>query len=69
MPAPAGFTGSLRPYQERGLAWMAFLNGIGLGGILADSMGLGKTIQLLALLAHEREPAGASVSPDPTLLV
>ncbi len=69
VPTPAGFAGSLRPYQERGLAWMAFLNGIGLGGILADSMGLGKTIQLLALLAHEREPAGASVPPDPTLLV
>ncbi len=69
VPTPGSFTGSLRPYQERGLAWMAFLTSIGLGGILADSMGLGKTIQLLALLAHEREPAAGAVSKNPTLLV
>ncbi len=69
VPAPGGFTGSLRPYQERGLAWMAFLSGIGLGGVLADSMGLGKTIQLLALLAHERESPDGDVSLAPTLLV
>jgi SNF2 family DNA or RNA helicase len=67
VPTPETFTGSLRPYQERGLAWMAFLSSIGLGGILADSMGLGKTIQLLALLAHER--SDDSVSKSPTLLV
>ena len=48
---------------------MAFLTSIGLGGILADSMGLGKTIQLLALLAHEREPAAGAVPKNPTLLV
>ena len=28
-PAPRGFTGTLRPYQERGLAWLAFLDGSG----------------------------------------
>ena len=67
VPTPGSFTGSLRPYQERGLAWMAFLTSIGLGGILADSMGLGKTIQLLALLAHERDRR--SRSKNPTLLV
>jgi SNF2 family DNA or RNA helicase len=66
---PGSFTGSLRPYQERGLAWMAFLTSIGLGGILADSMGLGKTIQLLALLAYERESARLAVSRPGTLLV
>jgi SNF2 family DNA or RNA helicase len=69
VPTPAAFTGSLRPYQERGLAWMAFLSSIGLGGVLADSMGLGKTIQLLALLAHERESAADAVSLQPTLLI
>ncbi len=41
---PASFRGELRPYQERGLAWMSFLGNLGLGGILADSMGLGKCI-------------------------
>ncbi len=60
---PAGFAGTLRPYQRRGLAWLAFLQSLGLGGILADDMGLGKTVQLLALLAGDPPEAG------PTLLV
>ncbi len=50
---PAGFVGTLRPYQQRGVGWMAFLSRLGLGGVLADDMGLGKTAQLLALIAHE----------------
>ncbi len=52
--APASFHGELRPYQERGLAWLSFLSDLGLGGILADDMGLGKSVQTLALLDHER---------------
>ncbi|MET8910527.1 DEAD/DEAH box helicase [Micromonospora sp. NPDC004551] len=60
---PPGFAGTLRPYQRRGLAWLAFLQSLGLGGILADDMGLGKTVQLLALLAGDPPAAG------PTLLV
>jgi len=51
---PAGFVGQLRPYQERGLGWLAFLGDLGLGACLADDMGLGKTAQLLALLVEER---------------
>jgi superfamily II DNA or RNA helicase len=58
---PDGFRGALRPYQERGLAWLSFLSELGLGAVLADDMGLGKTIQLLALIAAS--PSG------PTLLV
>jgi superfamily II DNA or RNA helicase len=50
---PDSFDGRLRPYQERGLAWLDFLHRAGLGGVLADDMGLGKTVQLLALLAHD----------------
>lgn len=60
--APEGFVGELRPYQQRGLAWLAFLERIGVGGVLADDMGLGKTVQLLALVAHAPRAA-------PTLLV
>ncbi len=60
--APPSFTGTLRPYQSRGLAWLDFLQRAGLGGVLADDMGLGKTVQLLALLAYDAggwaEPAG-----------
>ncbi|MFI7023692.1 SNF2-related protein [Micromonospora sp. NPDC049900] len=60
---PPSFHGTLRPYQRRGLAWLAFLQSLGLGGVLADDMGLGKTVQLLALLAGDPAEAG------PTLLV
>ncbi|MER5701742.1 SNF2-related protein [Micromonospora sp. NPDC002296] len=60
---PPTFTGTLRPYQRRGLAWLAFLQSLGLGGVLADDMGLGKTVQLLALIAGDPPTAG------PTLLV
>ncbi len=63
MTTPAGFSGQLRPYQERGLSWLSFLGELGLGGILADDMGLGKTIQLLSLVA------GQPPSSPPTLLV
>jgi len=64
MTAPAGFNGELRPYQERGLAWLSFLESVGLGGVLADDMGLGKTVQLLALMCGELPSEGG-----PTLLV
>jgi superfamily II DNA or RNA helicase len=65
VPTPPGFTATLRPYQERGVAWLAFLSSLGLGACLADDMGLGKTVQVLALEAHER----AGGSPGPTLLL
>ncbi len=60
IPTPGSFDGVLRPYQERGLSWLAFLSRLGLGGILADDMGLGKTAQTLALLLS---------APGPTLLI
>ena len=53
VPTPASFRGELRPYQERGLAWLSFLGDLGLGAVLADDMGLGKTAQTLALLAKD----------------
>src|SRR4029079_7220117 len=51
---PLEFQGTLRPYQLRGLQWLAFLDRLGIGECLADDMGLGKTIQLIALLLNER---------------
>ncbi|MFI9328260.1 DEAD/DEAH box helicase [Kitasatospora sp. NPDC052868] len=62
---PADFGATLRPYQERGLAWLRGLAGLRLGAVLADDMGLGKTVQTLALLAVERAEGAAG----PTLLV
>ncbi|MBC6432774.1 helicase [Nostoc sp. HG1] len=44
LPTPTGFKGQLRPYQERGAAWLSFLERWGLGACLADDMGLGKCV-------------------------
>jgi SNF2 family DNA or RNA helicase/intein/homing endonuclease len=44
LPKPKDFQGQLRPYQERGAAWLAFLERWGLGACLADDMGLGKCV-------------------------
>jgi hypothetical protein len=68
---PVGFTGTLRPYQLRGLEWLVFLDRLGIGACLADDMGLGKTIQLIALLLHEREqgpqpPQAPAAADQPT---
>ncbi|HUH69537.1 MAG TPA: DEAD/DEAH box helicase [Mycobacterium sp.] len=63
---PDGFTATLRPYQQRGLSWLAFLSSLGLGSCLGDDMGLGKTVQLLAMETLQRHQ-----DPDtgPTLLL
>ncbi|WP_067461626.1 DEAD/DEAH box helicase [Actinomadura macra] len=63
---PDELDAELRPYQERGLAWLAFMNDLGLGALLADDMGLGKTILILSLLVHERE---GGARPGPTLAI
>jgi len=61
---PPGLLATLRPYQRRGLAWLAGMCDAGLGGCLADDMGLGKTIQVIALHLHRRE-----AKAGPTLVV
>ncbi|GMV39131.1 MAG: helicase [Myxococcales bacterium] len=64
LPPPTGFHGALRPYQSRGLAWLAYLTDLGLGACLADDMGLGKTVQTLALVLRSH-----LADPRPVLLV
>lgn len=58
LKAPPAFVGTLRPYQERGAAWLSYQERLGLGCCLADDMGLGKTIQLIVhVLNHmQRHP-------------
>ncbi|MBF2078885.1 MAG: DEAD/DEAH box helicase [Synechococcales cyanobacterium T60_A2020_003] len=63
---PKSFKGELRPYQIRGMSWLAFLQQWGLGACLADDMGLGKTIQLIAMLQHLKEQ---KLLKNPVLLV
>ncbi len=65
VPTPAGFRGELRPYQARGLSWLAFLSQWGFGACLADDMGLGKTIEAISLFLHLR----ASGMSKPILVI
>ncbi|KAL6993595.1 ATP-dependent DNA helicase ddm1 [Sarracenia purpurea var. burkii] len=44
--------GKLKTYQIKGVKWLISLWQNGLNGILADQMGLGKTIQTIGLFAH-----------------
>ncbi len=66
--APPGLVATLRPYQQRGVAWLAAMCEIGFGGCLADDMGLGKTIQVIALHLHRR-PAGPTLVVCPASLL
>ncbi len=60
---PVGLLGQLRPYQQFGYSWLAFLRKWGLGACLADDMGLGKTIQTISLLLREKERLGKFSAP------
>ena len=42
----------MKHYQLSGLNWLITLHNEGVNGILADQMGLGKTIQALAFLGY-----------------
>ncbi len=66
---PTTFRGELRPYQLRGVSWLAFLKQFGLGACLADDMGLGKTIQVIALMLHGNNGESDSSKRNPTLII
>jgi ATP-dependent DNA helicase len=57
--------GDLRDYQLKGVRWMISLWQNGLNGILADQMGLGKTVQTVAFLSHLRNKG----IPGPFLVI
>ena len=52
---PADLQAQLRPYQERGYAWLYKNSRLGFGSIIADDMGLGKTLQVIAMLLKFKE--------------
>ncbi|MBI2378359.1 MAG: DEAD/DEAH box helicase [Deltaproteobacteria bacterium] len=58
---------ALRPYQEEGYSWMTRMAHMGMGVCLADDMGIGKTLQVLAVLA-DRASAGPALVIAPTSL-
>ncbi|WP_448873461.1 DEAD/DEAH box helicase [Desulfobulbus propionicus] len=63
------FAASLRGYQQEGLQWLHALHRLRLGACLADDMGMGKTVQVLAfldVLATRQKKSGKTI---PSLLV
>jgi hypothetical protein len=67
LPSPTGLLATLRPYQARGYAWLSALGALGLGALLADDMGLGKSVQLIAYLLGRR--SNPHHEGRPTLIV
>ena len=65
---PHGLEHVLRPYQQTGVEWLAFMNTLGLGACLADDMGLGKTIQVLGLLAARKHGRGGQAGKTSILV-
>lgn len=63
---PPQLRGILREYQKRGVSWLQYLENLGLNGCLADDMGLGKSIQVIAQLVNEKE---SRQEVSPTLLI
>lgn len=55
VPLPASIRATLRPYQERGYAWLYRNARVGLGSVIADDMGLGKTLQVIATLQRLKD--------------
>ena len=68
LDSPEGLQATLRPYQLRGLSWLAYLESIGMHPCLADDMGLGKTMQIISLLLS-RKFAGPSLLIAPTSVI
>lgn len=69
---PTQLQGTLREYQKRGVSWIQYLEQLGLNGCLADDMGLGKSLQVIARLVTERDPRDTKDTGDrilPTLLI
>ncbi|GET90736.1 hypothetical protein, unknown function [Leishmania tarentolae] len=55
---PAGLKATLLPHQMDGLRFLASLDANNINGILADEMGVGKTIQTLAFLLYLKNKRG-----------
>ncbi|MBI3146297.1 MAG: DEAD/DEAH box helicase [Pseudogulbenkiania sp.] len=55
VPLPEGLNATLRPYQQRGYAWLYRNTSLGFGSVIADDMGLGKTLQVIATLQKLKE--------------
>lgn len=59
---PEGLNATLRPYQQAGLNWLNFLDDFNFGGCLADDMGLGKSLQIIAFILSQRAKTAKNVN-------
>jgi superfamily II DNA or RNA helicase len=62
---PASLAGVLRGYQEHALDFLTYLASFSFGGVLADDMGLGKSLMTIAYLLRRKEVDG----PAPSLVI
>ncbi len=65
LSVPSTLNAELREYQLEGINWMNCLSDWGVGACLADDMGIGKTMQALAMLIRHA-PHGPSLVIAPT---
>jgi SNF2 family DNA or RNA helicase len=61
VPSPS-LLATLRPYQQHGLNWLNFLDDFNFGGCLADDMGLGKSLQIIAFILSQRTKRGMTTN-------
>ena len=52
---PSVLKANLREYQENGFKWLRTLYNYHLGGVLADDMGIGKTLEIISLISSMEE--------------
>ena len=63
---PSALNATLRPYQQHGIEWLLYLRTLGFGALLADDMGLGKSIQTITYLLYIKEN---NLQTGPALIV
>lgn len=70
-PVPEILRNTLRRYQKDGYRWLMTMEALGFGGILADDMGLGKSLQMLTFLyaKMQEDPLRTSLLVCPASLV
>lgn len=66
VPAPPGLGTTLKDHQVTGLSRLAWMRRINVGAVIGDAPGLGKTIQVIALILHLRQ---AGLLNKPVLIV
>lgn len=71
VPLPIGLRAELYEHQKEGFNWLCTLYQNKKGGLLADDMGIGKTIQVLTFLLHlyEKNELGQTLLVLPIALI